>query len=187
MTLYLQYANADGTYALKFTTYQGLNRTSNQTVNNLIRLSPLTDEISDVKELRSIAEEVNAVYVWNGAALLRYGMNKAGVTRRTKVIHPAITPDWFDEYDDSYGGKNYFPKMGTYETAQYVLRQGSPLHIFDAQINSALKYKFGVDYWLGDLIELESLTGELSTARITEHIRSHDSLGEKAYPTVVVE
>ncbi len=62
------------------------------------------------------------------------------------------------------------------------------MHIVDAQVNQLTQYKLGVHFGLGDLIEVKSpTTGAISTARITEHIRSHDSSGEKAYPTITIE
>jgi hypothetical protein len=39
---------------------------------------------------------------------------------------------------------------------------------------------------MGDIIELESLTGIVSKARVTEYIRSEDHNGEKEYPTISV-
>jgi hypothetical protein len=47
-------------------------------------------------------------------------------------------------------------------------------------------YIFGIDYFLGDVIELQGASGLIQNARVTEYIRSQDSTGEKAYPTVAV-
>jgi hypothetical protein len=188
ITLYLYYANATE-YVLRFVTYQGTNRTSNQTVNPLIRLSPSNNEIYNIKELRSNVEEVNVLYLWIGTLLWKYTKGfPTPLTRRVKVIHPAITPEWFDEFDDSYGEKTYLPKLSGEALAKFVFERGKQIHIVDAQVNQLTTYKLGVDFWLGDLIEIESpTTGEISIARITEHIRSHDSTGERAYPTIEVE
>ncbi len=178
-----------GLYTLKFKTYQGVNRTSNQTRNPLIRLLPENDDIYNIKELKSNAEEINVVYIWNSLALWKY---KDGfptpLNRRVKVIHPAITPEYFNEFDDSYGEKVYHPKVNANQLAKYFLQRSKQMHIVDAQVNQLTQYKLGVDFGLGDLIEVKSpTTGEISVARITEYIRSHDSSGEKAYPTITIE
>lgn len=184
ISLYLLVPFNDGSYYLKFKTYQGKDRTSNQSVNKLMRLSQSLDEISDVKELRSNAEEITDVYMWTGLSLFRYGSASTGLVRRVKVIHPETTPELYYEQPDSSGSTRFFPKVSAY----YFLKRYKALHIVDAKMNSFANYKFGVDYGLGDIIEYESSTsGVITNARVTEYIRSHDSSGEKAYPTIVVE
>jgi hypothetical protein len=54
----------------------------------------------------------------------------------------------------------------------------------DGEIVPDNQFKYGVHYNLGDIIEVEGNSGVVQTARITEYIRSQDSAGEKAYPTV---
>ena len=49
-------------YSLKFRTYKGTNRTSNQKVNAIVRFSPLTDSLAKVNELRSIVDYKTLVY-----------------------------------------------------------------------------------------------------------------------------
>jgi hypothetical protein len=56
----------------------------------------------------------------------------------------------------------------------------------DGETSPISEYKYGTDYKMGDILELESFTGALSKARVTEFIRSQDSNGEKAYPTISV-
>jgi hypothetical protein len=197
MSLYLDYVNTGGSYGLRFKTYKGKNRTSNQTENTLMRLAPSFDEISDIKELVSNTEEINNVYVfsYNQFTQLRFddsgsisARHLGGISsrptgpslgRRTLIVHPALTPELYNK------NANPTPFLSNRQLARYFLTR--PVHIVDGQINSLANYKFGVDYGLGDLIELESYMGATSKARITEYIRSHDSSGEKAYPTVVVE
>jgi hypothetical protein len=188
ITLYLYYANANK-YVFRFVTYQGTNRTSKQTKHPLIRLSPLKDDIYNIKELRTNAEEINVVYIWNGLGLWKYKKGfPTPLTRRVKVIHPAITPEFFNEFDDSYGEKVYHPKVNANQLAETLFKHSKQMYIVDAQVNQLTAYKLGIHFWLGDLIELVSpTTGEISTARITEHIRSDDSTGERAYPTIEVE
>jgi hypothetical protein len=188
MSLYLESAS-NASYSLKFTTYKGKDRTSNQTTNNLMRLSPSFDEISDVKELQSNVEEINVVYVYNVWGMTRFEVvngvvttdpnTSPGINRRIIIIHPKVTPELFNEYGYTWIGK--------LQTAQYYLERYKQRHMVDGQINSLINYKFGIDYYLGDIVEFESATGAISNARVTEYIRSHDSSGEKAYPTIVVE
>lgn len=194
MSLYLDFANTDGSYSLGFKTYKGKDRTSNQTANSRMRLSSTFDEISDVKELRSNVEEINSIYVYTNDSMVRFGVRDAdgkvvdgqfmdpapGLGRRVKILHPAIISEQYEKPRNTY---SYMT-----EVAKYYLTQYKPTHIVDAQILSLINYKFGIDYGLGDIIEYESaITGAISKARVTEYIRSHDSSGEKAYPTIVIE
>jgi hypothetical protein len=54
----------------------------------------------------------------------------------------------------------------------------------DGEIVPTSQFKYGVDYNLGDIIEVQGNMGVIQSSRITEYIRSHDLTGEKAYPTV---
>ena len=59
--------------------------------------------------------------------------------------------------------------------------------MIDGEVVPQDEYTFGVDYFLGDKVELEDPHGTIQNAVITEYIRSSDARGEKAYPTVSVE
>lgn len=58
--------------------------------------------------------------------------------------------------------------------------------MFDGSINPDINpYKYGVDYFLGDMVKLVGDYGLSEKARVTEYIRSEDKTGIKAYPTLV--
>jgi hypothetical protein len=58
--------------------------------------------------------------------------------------------------------------------------------LVDGEVVPQPQYKYGVNYKLGDLIELVGSDGGVQKAQVTEYIRSKDATGEKAYPTVSV-
>jgi hypothetical protein len=64
IALYLESADPVLGYSLKFTTYRGVDRTSRQSENELIRLSPNFESIQGVKEVRSMADYKNVAYVY---------------------------------------------------------------------------------------------------------------------------
>ena len=72
------------------------------------------------------------------------------------------------------------------QQAKDALANHNYILAIDGQTSPNADYKYGVDYGLGDVIELEGLTGAISKARITEYIRSQDKSGEKEYPTISV-
>lgn len=177
--LYLDSASYTGTYVLKFATYRGKNRTSEQTSNLLIRLSPQLDSLTGVKEINSISNYKNVFYVmYKNQVSTHYipGLSiPTGLNRRVILIE---APDIFLE------------PAHIAPFREQVARNAIANHVYvkavDGQISEQIGYKFGTDYYLGDIIELEGYTGLLSKARVTEYIRSEDQYGEKQYPTLAV-
>ena len=180
--LYLESAQySTGTWVLKFATYLGKDRTSGQEVNALVRLTPKLDSLSDVKEIGSLANYKNVIYV-------NY-KNKISI----HYTEPSLPiPEGFDrrvllvEAQDIYLATE--AKITAYR--ETVARNEAAKHIYvqtvDGQISPQIGYQFRTDYNLGDIIELEGFTGILSKARITEYIRSQDQFGEREYPTLAV-
>jgi len=188
ISLYLDSADPDTGYVLKFTTYRGQDRTSDQDVNELVRLTPQLDSLSEVKELHSIANYKNVAYVYyKGEAYVRYADPSApvpvGFDRRVLLVNP-------EKAAVGYGGGAYVtaPELSAFidNEAKNALANYNYIHAIDGQTSPISDYKYGVHYGLGDMIELEGVTGAISKAQVTEYIRSHDQTGEKEYPTIAV-
>jgi hypothetical protein len=183
--LYLERASWTGTYTLKFATYRGKDRTSDQTANLLIRLSPKLDSLLNVKEINSLSQYKNVYYVvYKNRISTHYipGLPiPEGFDRRSLVVE---APDIY--FDPSLPG--YDAKEAAFR--EQVARNTIANHVYiqsvDGQISQQIGYKFGDDYYLGDIIELEGFTGVLSKARVTEYIRSQDQFGAQEYPTLAV-
>jgi Siphovirus ReqiPepy6 Gp37-like protein len=178
--LYLDSASYKDGYVLKFATYRGRDRTSDQAVHSIVRLSPQLDSLTDVKEVNSITAYKNVVYVFY----------KNQVT--THYILPDIPiPEGFDRrailveapdiYVDSFHLTAFHKQVARNAYANHIYIQS-----VDGRVSSKLDYRFGVDYGLGDVVELEGFTGVFSKAQITEYIRSQDQFGEQEYPTLSV-
>lgn len=57
--------------------------------------------------------------------------------------------------------------------------------MFDGSINQDLSpYTYGVDYGLGDIVQVQGDYGLYEKARVTEYIRTMDASGSKHYPTL---
>lgn len=67
-------------------------------------------------------------------------------------------------------GKEY---LSDYKTTEY----------FDGETNPYRQFVYGIDYILGDIVELENRYGRVGKCRITEIVRSRDSSGAKMCPT----
>lgn len=55
--------------------------------------------------------------------------------------------------------------------------------MFDGKVEPRLQYTFGVDYQVGDIVQLENEYGMSNKTRIIEYVISHDTSGSEAYPT----
>ena len=75
------------------------------------------------------------------------------------------------------------PTLKTYMSQ--TLSEASETAIFDGNINPDLNpYKYGIDYNLGDIVQLAGDYGLYEKARVTEYIRTEDATGNKAFPTL---
>lgn len=199
ISLYLESADAEVGYVLKFTTYRGLDRTSTQDVNPLIRLTPNMDNLGDLKEIRSIDGYKNVVYVmYEKKISIHYevGSDATGLKRRVMVTDATGEPVGHKERNTDwrmYGGVYERTVVDEADKAAFreqnakdALANHNYIRAVDGQVSQNNEYKFGVDYGLGDILELEGLTGILSSARVTEYIRAQDEKGEREYPTLSV-
>jgi len=200
ISLYLELAHPDTGYSLKFTTYRGKDRTSDQSVNPLVRLVPEMDSISDIKEIRSISTYKNVAYVYYKGVITNHYAEPSmpipeGFARRVLIVdaegEPVGRKVTTQQYQQLGGGTYVYYVIGPDELnafldqhAKDALANHNYIRAIDGQTSPQNDYKYGVDYGLGDVIELEGLTGLISKARVTEYIRSQDKNGEREYPTI---
>jgi hypothetical protein len=201
ISLYLNSADPDTGYTLKFKTYRGKDRTKDQSVNPLVRLSPQLDQISKLKELRSNKLYKNVAYIYyQGKIYPRFAEpslpEPEGLDRRVVVRSPEGEPvarTAYQGYNNSYWGgyTQYYVGPGDVlafidQAAKDTFANANYIRNIDGETSPNSEYRYGVDYELGDIIELEGLTGLITKARVTEFIRTEDQLGEKSYPTIAV-
>lgn len=189
MSITLESADATG-YSLQFLSYRGLDHTSAQTVNPIVRFSPQMDTLTDIKELQSIASYKTLVYSFAPS-------NPDGLA---DTINPGsasvIGPTGFDlraemtfEEDittDMVGGDVNVLASILNQRANQDLQNNRFVKAVDGQIVPLHQFQYGIDYSLGDIIEVQGNSGVVQTSRITEYIRAEDDAGERAYPTVAM-
>ena len=94
----------------------------------------------------------------------------------------------------SYGDASGFSRFETYaedtsvsnaellqSTGRTALQETTPIKTFDGEISNY--YAYGVDYALGDIVQIENKNGISATARITEITQSIDDSGIYTIPT----
>jgi len=179
LSLYLESADRLLGYSLKFSTYRGVDHTTGSSFP-LVRLTPELDSIQDLKEVRSIQDYKNVVYVLYNGIVTKHLLDPTapepeGFDRRVLIYDAASEADAYTNFTDFHN-----------QAAKHAFAAHSYIQALDGESSPNSDYVYGVHYGLGDLIEIEGLTGTIGKARVTEYIRSQDKTGEKAYPTISV-
>lgn len=185
----LEHADNTG-YSLMFKTWLGKDRTSGQSENKVVQFSPSTDSLTGLKELRSMASYKTVAYAWastdpnNLAAAAGFAEAYPGAAAEVGFARRNLMVDVSDIDDKITDAAAFLSVLN--QRAKDALANNNYTKMVDGQIVPQPGLEYGKDYGLGDIIELEGITGITQEARITEYIRSQDSTGEKSYPTVSV-
>jgi Siphovirus ReqiPepy6 Gp37-like protein len=169
--------------------YTGQDRTSRQSGNNIVRFSEDVGSLTKVKELRSISNLSTVVYSFCPS-------NPDGLATSPGTASLATNPTGFDlralmtfEEDittDQTGGDPNTLLSILNQRAAKALDDHRYVKTIDGEIVPDFQFKYGVDYRLGDLIEVQGISGSIQISRVTEHIRAQDAAGERSYPTVTM-
>lgn len=180
----------DTSYLLFFRSYRGLTRTTDQTVNPVVRFSPLMDSFTNIKELHSIEKLKTLVYAFapenpDGLAT-EPGVSALSGPQYTGFDLRAMLVFAEDITTDMVGGSTANLVSILNSRARDALNANHYVIAVDGEIVPESQFKYGVHYNLGDVIEVQGNSGVVQTARITEFIRAQDQRGERAYPTVTM-
>lgn len=189
MQITLESADDTG-YFLGFRSYKGLNHSSAQTENPVVRYSPEMDSFTNIKELQSIAALKTLVYAFapsnpDGLATTP-GVSALTGPEYTGFDLRALLVFADDVTTDMVGGNPANLVNVLNSRADDALTNNRFVRAVDGEIVPESQFQYGADYNLGDIIEVQGNSGLVQTARITEYIRSQDRGGEKAYPTVTM-
>jgi hypothetical protein len=180
----------DTDFTLGFRSYRGLDHTSGQNVNPIVRFSPQMDSLASIKELQSIASFKTLTYAFAPS-------NPGGLA--TTPGRDALSGDQYTGFDlraqliftedvttDMVGG-SAANLLAILNTRAHDANTNHPyIKTVDGEIVPQNQFKYGVHYNLGDVIEVQGNSGVVSTSRVTEYIRAEDENGERAYPTVAM-
>lgn len=187
MTITLESATI-ATYSLQFLSYKGIDRTSRQSTQPVVRFSPEMDNLIGIKELRSIQNLKTMVYSFASADPMRQPTAAAMVknSNLTGFDLRALMTFEDDLTTDVVEGDEVICAKMLQERAMKALGASTYIKTIDGEIVPNFQYQYGRDYGLGDLIEVQGHSGISQISRVTEYIRAQDEAGEKAYPTVAM-
>lgn len=169
------------TSELYFDIYAGNDRTTRQTILSPVIFAVNLDNLQDTTEFSTLEKSKNVAYVFSdfGTAIV-YGENVdpdvEGFERRVLMVSATdITAETVDV------------PAALLQQGQEALMQNRAQSYFDGQLNENSEYKYGVDYQLGDLVEMRNVDGIITYKRVTEQIFVCDHEGERSYPTLTMD
>jgi len=169
------------TNTLYFDVYMGSDRTTTQTTLPAVIFSPDMDNLRDTNKLTSTALYKNVAYVISpvGHEVVYpadVDPTVAGFERRALVV---VASDITDP--DGPTASDQMIQRGKDELAKNRV-----FTVLDGEVAQTSQFKYGVDYNLGDLVELSDDDGTTSTMQVTEQIFVSDAEGDRSFPALSV-
>ncbi len=179
---------------LYFEGYNGVDRTTAQSVYPPVVFSNDADNLKDTTEYQDNTGQFNfviAVYEYNNpeengypetltltgtASDPQLAFSSGGLDQKTKVITISQVAEGMTD-----------PEIVAYLTqlAQEELTRSKPSDIFDGEVDVNSNFKYERDYFLGDIVEVRGDNGGGAFMRVTEQIFKYDANGKASYPSLV--
>lgn len=172
------------TSKLYFEAYTGSDRTAGNTTGlEPVIFSSSLDNLTDESELTSTAGFKNVAYVFSdqgGTIVYANGASsRTGFERRILTVNIGNARQ--NDTPSYLSTEQILQMRGLEELAKH--RQ---ISAFDGEIKKN-SYKYGVDYALGDVVEMRNSDGAGKAMRVTEQIFVSDAEGDRSYPTLAVD
>lgn len=177
----------------EFSMYHGVDRSYNQDVNPWVVFSPEFDNIISSDYIENSAQYKNVCLV--------AGEDKENTVRKFVYVDDQSTVTGLERRemfaDGSSKNQSYDEDESTttLTDAQYIevlkefgletlnLTENKRGETFDGEMNTTRGFEYGVDFFIGDIVQMENEYGLGAPTRVTEFILSQDSSGIKAYPS----
>ena len=78
---------------------------------------------------------------------------------------------------------NYYSHLS--ETGRLALAEHSVTTAFDGTVDPSAQYRFGKDFFVGDLVQIRNEYGMEAVTRVTEVVRTRDESGDSVIPTFI--
>lgn len=192
----------DSNFNFVFSLYNGYDRTYDQGVNPYVIFSPKFENLvsseyyDSYTNLKTITLVVGEQYAKEGKyedweqediphKTVTVGSGK-GIHRRELYTQASDITSQLDE-EDAEGQPVHMPdsqyfellrERGNEELASY--RQTEK---FDGEVEAVNNFKYGEDYYIGDIVQIQNEYGVEGIVRVIELIQSHDTSGLSIYPT----
>lgn len=181
-----------------FKLYKGIDRSYSQTKNPWVVFSPSFDNIVDSNYLNDITNYKNVTLVSGEyqqeiedsegnkttenipKTLVVGDSNLSGLNRR-EIFTDARGVSSKDEDGNTIPLQTFNSLLTT--EGKNTLKENKIVNLFDGEVDTTQMYQYGIDFFMGDITQLENEYFNESRARVTEFIYSRDKTGIKNYPT----
>lgn len=194
-----------GNGGFEFSFYNGKNRSYSQTDLPWVAFTPKLDNFISGNFIESETVYKNVCYAYGEVERELTYVDDDGNTQTTSYTEPiSATISLTDT--DAYKGldrKEIFYDAGKLEgtdangnvipssVLQYQLSQkgkeellkNKKIYAFDGKVDPELQYVYGIDYFLGDVVQVRDNYGHDCSSRIVEVVYSYDDTGERIIPT----
>lgn len=186
-----------------FGLYKGLDRTYDQEIRPYVVFSPEFDNIltstyfessKALKNCALVSNEVREQTIMNAdgneTRIPRYFITtevkpdnyQSGLNRRETFLEASVS-----DTDEDGNELTTAEKKAQMQTAgSEELAETNVTKAFDASVDPSRQFVYGVDFFIGDVVQVKNEYGYESKARITELIRSNSTSGESVNPTFTV-
>ena len=175
----------------RFTLYAGKDHTYKQSTNPYIVMSPGYDNLGQSNYVQDISNHRTVAYVGGeGEGTARTWVVASGdAAAGTGLSRREIYVDARD-LSSQLGNGNTIPPA-TYSSqlrnrGLTELTEYKEVKAFDAEVLNTGLYKFGEDFGMGDIVQLENEYGMTAEVRVTEYIRSMESGVYTEFPSFSV-
>lgn len=166
---------------LSFHVYNGYDRTTTQSQNAPVVFAPELDNLDNMRTLKSTADWRNVAYV-SSKNIRQLEVYAEGATAYTVGPDRRVLYLMIDDIPEDYTTTQERALMT--QRGREELAKHQRVEIFDGEITQYSQYKYGRDYGLGDIVELQDGEGNSNEMIVTEQIFVSDEQGERSYPTL---
>lgn len=176
-----------------FKLYNGIDRSYSQTKNPYVVFSPNFDNIVDSNYLNDITEYKNVTivsgeYQREGSSdripqTVIVGNGSSGLKRR-EIFTDARGVSPTDDNGNTISLTTFNNLLK--EEGNKTLKENKMVNLFDGEVDATRMYQYGIDFFMGDVCQLEQEYIAESRVRVIEFIYSNDKTGIKKYPTFEV-
>lgn len=169
-----------------FQLYKGTDRSYNQSTNDFVIFSPAWDNLGDTEYTRDKSTQYTAVYVageGEGSArtIISSTLNNYIGLRRRELWVDARNSSSTTE-SGTLTPKEYAAMLS--QQASETIDNSRETVTFEGEVLDTSSYIYGVDYNLGDIVQVETEYGIRAAARVTEITEVEDESGYQLRPTL---
>ncbi len=178
-----------------FELYAGADRTYDQFENPYVVFSPSNDNLFNSSYYKSKSSYKNVAIVLGEDVEDAVADPDGDKDRKTVIVGNALGLERREVYEDANSVKSKIDDDTTLTDAQYraqlkqkgidKLIENLEIEAFEGEVEATIMYKYGEDFFIGDIVQIVDEYGHEGQAYISELVMSHDTGEITMYPTFV--